>query len=281
MTSLTIRVLYAALLSAWFAASTAVAETEGLEMLDIEAGATLQQAVEAIPIDSAISITAEQKADLHSWLYDFLVAFSGDGSDSLAATFYLREGVNNPDAIQRMKKDLESGPSLKEKIAIKALRASGVSIPPIPEPIPDAGDTPWAILKNQHRQMLDFKGRDYFFSKASLSNSAYRVFELQGAYENYMEYADTHGLLSKGASMSWSPKLEKEVAKELTAGEQHIFAQFMFTFEEPEESADFETGPMRRPFFVRLVWSPEKNIWRLVEIFTSNDAPVMFAFATL
>ena len=304
MDSLTIRVLYVSLIATWFSIfNTASAETKrqyggfspdadghqayldylhGLEMIKVEAGAELQQAIEAIPVEPDISITPEQEADLRDWLYDFLVAFSVSGSDSLAATFYLREGeeVDNPGKIQQMKKDLESGPSLKDKVALKALKAVGVSIPPIPEPIPDAGDTPLAILKTQHRQILDMKGCDYFFGNASFFDSAYRVFELQGAYESYMNYAETHGLLPIG-SMRWPPKLRKEIEKKLKAGEQRVFAQSMFIVEEPEEFADFEKGPMRYPFFVRLVWSPEKNMWRLVEIFAPNEAPVVFVFAAL
>ena len=72
--------------------------------------------------------------------------------------------------------------------------------------------------------------------------------------------------------MEWPPKLREEIEKKLQEGEQRIFAQFMFIVEEPEECADFETGPMRFPFFTRLAWSPKKNMWRLVEIFASNDA---------
>ncbi len=77
----------------------------GLEMIKVEAGPELLQAVETISVESSIPITPEQEADLRGWLYDFLVAFSVSGSDSLAAEFYLREGVNDPEAIQRMKDD--------------------------------------------------------------------------------------------------------------------------------------------------------------------------------
>ena len=63
----------------------------GLEMIKVESGDELQQAVEAIPVEADIAITPQQEADLRAWLYDFLVAFSVSGSDSLAAKFYLRE----------------------------------------------------------------------------------------------------------------------------------------------------------------------------------------------
>ena len=297
MQPVAIRTLYFTLFAAWFAvSSTAVAEPKsqyggfspdadghqayldyinGLEMIQVEAGAELQQAVEAIPVEPGVPITPEQEADLRTWLYDFLVAFSVSGSDSLAATFYLREGVDDPDKIQRMKKDLESGPSLKDKAALKALKAVGISIP-IPEPVPDAGDTPLAILKTQHRQILYMKGRDYFFGNISFFDSKYSVFELQGEYESYVDYIKTHGLLPMGYMGSFP--MGNEIEEALQAGEKWVAAQFMFIFAEPEEAADFEKGPMRCPFFVRLVWSPEKAMWRLAEIVMPNNAPVQFSF---
>ena len=297
MQPLAIRTLYFALIAAWFAVSSAaVAEPKsqyggfspdddgrqayldyvnGLEMIKVEAGAELQQAVAAIPVEPSVPITPEQEADLRAWLYDFLVAFSVSGNDSLAATFYLRGGVDNPDKIQRMKKDLESGPSLKDKAALKALKAVGVSIP-IPEPVPDAGDTPLAILKTQHRQLLYMKGLDYFFGNISFFDSKYSVFELQGEYERYVDYIKTHGLLPMGHMGSFP--MGNEIEEALQAGEKWVAAQFMFIFAEPEEAADFEKGPMRYPFFVRLVWSPEKAMWCLAETVTSNDAPVLFSF---
>ncbi len=240
----------------------------------------MQQAVEAIPVESSVPIPVEQEADLRDWLYDFLVAFSVSGSDSLAAEFYLREGVSSPEAIQRMKKDLEKGPSFKDKVMLKALKATGVSIPSIPKPVPDAGDTPLAILQTQHRQNLDIKGCDYFFSNLSFFDSSFSVFQLQDEYESYAAYVETRGLLPTGF-VDWSPKLKKEIKQKLKAGGQGVFAQFLFIVAEPEESADFEKGAIRYPFFVRLAWSSEQNMWRLVEIFSANDAPVIFVFAGL
>ena len=98
------------LIAAWFTASTAAAIPQsqyrdfppdaghqarldylnGLEMIKVESSDQLQQAVEAIPVESDIAITPRQEADLRAWLYDVLVAFSVSGSDSLAAKFYLR-----------------------------------------------------------------------------------------------------------------------------------------------------------------------------------------------
>lgn len=225
-----------------------------LEMIEVAAGPELRSTVEAIPVEAGVALTPAQEAGLRDWLYDFLVAFSVSGNDSLAAAFYLREGVNNPDRVEQLKKMLASKGSLK-------------------------GDTPFAAFKAAHRENLDFKGRDYFFGNASFFDSVYRVFEKQGGYESYMEYAKTHGLLPTGL-MAWPPKLMSEVTKALQAGEQRVFAEVLFIVEEPEEFADFE-GTIRTPFFVRQVWDPERSMWCLVEIFTSNNAPVMFSFIAM
>ena len=303
MKLLAISTLYFALVAAWLAvASAAEAEPEHqyggfspdaeghqayldyvnrLDMIKAEAGAELQQAVKAIPVEADVPITSAQEADLRDWLYDFLVAFSASGSDSLAATFYLRGGVDNPDRIQRIKENLERGPSPEEIAQVKKvqeqLKAAGLAMNiPIPEPVPDAGDTPLAILTTQHRQNLDAKGCDSFFDNAFFFDSAYRVFELQGEYEGYWDYIRAHGLFPGGSRASFFRV--NELKEALQAGEKRVAAQFMFIVEQPDECADFETGPMRYPFFVRLVWSPEKAMWRLVEIVMPNSAPVQFSF---
>ena len=213
--------------------------------MKVEANSELQNAVKSIPVESGVSITTEQEADLRDWLYDFLVAFSVSGSDSLATAFYLREGVNNPDMIERMKKD--------------------------------GYDAVFASFRARHRQVLDFKGRDYYFGNASFFDSVYKVFEMQGEYESYRDYAQADNLLPTG-SLWWTPTLKSKVEGNLPTGKQRLFADFMFVVEEPEEFSDFEAGPVRAPFFVRLIYDSEQSMWRLVEIFTSNNAPALFLF---
>ena len=242
----------------------------GLEMIPVAAGDELQQAIEAISVESDIALTSAQEAGLRDWLYDFLVAFSVSGSDSLAAAFYLREGVNIPKGLIKLRKQfaaLKSGPAAAQ------LKSMGMEIPKQP-----VDDTPFALFKAMHRFSLNMKGRDYFFGNASFFDSSYRIFELQGAYESYTNFARTHGLLPMGGHIEWPPKLRKEIEERLKAGEQWVAADFMFIAEEPEDFADFEKGPMRYPFFVRLVWSPEKARWRLVDAFTPHNAPVLFLF---
>ena len=289
MKSLAIRSLYFTLIAAWFAVSSIAAAEQygdfasdadghqayldyiyGLEMIQVEAGAALQQAIESIPVEPGIPITPAQEAGLRDWLYDFLIAFSVSGNDSLAAEFYLREGVNNPDGIQKIKAQFaafESAPAAAQ------LKSMGMEIPEQP-----VDDTPFALFKAMHRFGLNMKGRDHLFGNASFFDSAYRIFRLQEGYESYANYATTYGLLPTGGHMGWSPKLRKEIEGSLKAGEQWVAAEFMFIAEEPEAFADFEKGPVRYPFFVRLVWSPEKDMWRLVEAFAPNNASGLFLF---
>ena len=273
-----------ALIAAWFTVGTAAAvprgfppDTDGHPTIKIEAGDELQQAVEAIPVEADISITPDQEADLRAWLYDFLVAFSVSGSDSLAAEFYLRGGVN-PEGIADIKRQLAAikrgGP-----LTAQQLQAMGIQMPELP-----VGATPFDLFKAMHRFGLNLKRnefhlnrRDYFFGNASFFDSAYRVFELQGDYyESYRDYATTHGLLPMRYT-EWSPELRGDIEEGLKLGGQWVAAEFMFIAEEPEEFASF-AEPVRHPFFVRLVWIPGQDIWRLVEAFAPNDAPVLFLF---
>ncbi len=300
MQPLATRTLYVPLIAIWFAQSAGIAQEgvassaveppwlahrqqaqleatqayddyiHSLEMINISAGAELQQAIEAIPIETGVPITPEQETDLHDWLYDFLAAFSASGNDSLAAAFYLREGTTNPEGIQKIKKQFESTNSVPAKL----MSMLGMNIP---KPPANVGDTPFDIFKAGHRFSLDMRGRDYFFGKAFFADSAYRVFEMQGTYESYRDYAKIHGLLPMGGLTWWFPKLNSEIKEGLQAGEQWVLADVMFSTEEPEEFADFE-GPVRYLFFLRLGWSPERGMWRLVEMFVPNNAPVMFLF---
>ena len=310
------------LIAAWFTASTAAATPRspysdfppdaghqarldylnGLDMIKVESGDELQQAIEAIPVEADIDITPEQEADLRAWLYDFLVAFSVSGSDSLAAKFYLRGGIN-PEGIADIKRQLEAI-KLGDPLTAQHLQAMGIQIPELPidatpwwkSARPPAGmgiqmpelpiaATPFDLFKAIHRFGINIKRhdsrinrRDYFFGNASFFTSAYRVFELQGDYyESYRDYAQTHGLIPM-KSMEWSPELRGQIEEGLKLGGQWVAAEFMFIVEEPEEFVGFGRPPMRHPFFVRLVWNPRQAMWRLVEAFAPNDAPVLFLF---
>ena len=287
MKTFAIRILYFALLTIWFVLSTGIAEADisgttaaepkrqyggfspspeklqvfldyihSLEMtINIEAGDELQHAIKAIPVEADLSITPEQEADLHIWLYDFLVAFSSSGNDSLAAAFYLREGVNNPSALKKMKKDLASWGLLQD-------------------------DTPFALFQAMHRSILDYQNFEYRFGNASFIHSTFKVFEMQSQYESYLSDAKSNGMIVAGGLYVNTSKLQEKVEQVVQAGGQRVFAQFMLIVEEPEEFAE-SARPIRTPFFFRLVWDPKRTMWRFVECFYNSDLPHFFLFSKM
>ena len=218
-----------------------------VEMTKVKAGPKLWQAIGSIPVATGVPITPEQEADLRDWLYDFLVAFSVSGNDSLAAQFYLREGVNNPRALKNMKETLERW-----------------GIP--------KGDTPFDLFQAMHRAVLDDHGYEYRFGNAFFRHSTFKVFEMQGHYESYQSY-------SRGVVKARF-KLRKEVDGALRAGEKRVFTDIAFVTEEPAEFARAE-GPICTPFFCRLVWDPERAMWRFVEVVYNSKRPNTFLFSAI
>ena len=215
--------------------------------IEVKAGPKLWQAIKAIPIATDISITPEQQADLHDWLYDFLVAFSASGNDSLAAQFYLREGVNNPRALKNMQETLETW-----------------GIP--------KGDTPFALFQAMHRAVLDDQGHAYHFGNAFFRHSTFKVFEMQGHYERYQAYPRD--------VVKARFKLQKEVEGVLQAGEKRIFTDIAFVTEAPAASAG-SAEPVCTPFFCRLVWDSERAMWRFVEVVYNAKQPHPFLFSAI
>ena len=266
------KTLYFALIAAWFAVASVPAEPEhqyggysmhpdsiqaslqafhdyvnSLEMINVEAGDELQQAIAGIPVKGDTPITPAQEADLHTYLYDFLVAFSVSSSDSLAAAFYLREGVNNPEGIEKLKNELASEGLLK-------------------------GDTPFDILKAGHRQLLDRHDCDYYLGKVSFFDSAFEVSERQAEYSSYFRSLMGRGMFPPGAGSGTFAKMKSEVQEHLQAGKPQTFVEVMFIVKEPEEFAAFE-GAAHFPFFLRIAWDPDKTMWRHVEIIYGLGKP--------
>ena len=232
-----------------------------VEKVKVQAGPKLWQAITTIPVATGVPITPEQEADLRDWLYDFLVAFSVSGNDSLAAQFYLREGVNNPRALKNMKETLERW-----------------GIP--------KGDTPFAIFQTMHRAVLDDQGYDYRFGNAFFRHSTFKVFEMQGHYERYR--AHPREAVKQGHYERTYPrnavkarfKLQQEIDGALRAGEKRVFTDIAFVTEEPSEFAGSE-GPICTPFFCRLVWDSERAMWRFVEVVYNSKQPNSFLFSAI
>ena len=225
------------------------------KMIKVEAGSQLQQAIKGVPIQLRVPIDEQQEKGLRAWLYDFLVAFSVSGSDDLAANFYLREGVNNPEGLEQLRRFTKGRVSLVD-------------------------DTPFELFKSGHRLLLSTElARDYLFANVSFFDSVFEVFEMQAGYASYQAYAETHGMVPRGAT-SLTFILREEVEERLQAGEQMVFADIMFIVEEPAEFTTFRV-PGRTPSFFRLAWDSERAMWRHVEAFFSYGVPQAFLFSVM
>ena len=66
----------------------------------------------------------------------------------------------------------------------------------------------------------------------------------------------------------------------LHAGEKRVFTDIAFV---TEESAGFVGAeePVCTPFFCRLVWDPERAMWRFVEVFYTSKRPNPFLFSAM
>ncbi|MCY3792384.1 MAG: hypothetical protein OXH63_26695 [Gemmatimonadetes bacterium] len=74
--------------------------------------------------------------------------------------------------------------------------------------------------------------------------------------------------------------MQKEVEAALRAGEKRVFTDIAFVTEEPAEFAGSE-GPTCTPFFCRLVWDPDRTMWRFVEVFYTSKRPNPFLFSAI
>ena len=233
-----------------------------VEKVKVQAGPKLWQAITAIPVATGVPITPEQEADLRDWLYDFLVAFSVSGNDSLAAQFYLREGVNNPRALKNMKETLERWG--------------------IPQ-----GDTPFASSSkpctepySTIRAMTTALATPSFAtarSRCSRCRATTSAIELTRGMlsSRATTSARTRGMLSRPDS-----KLQQEVDRALRAGEKRLFTDIAFVTEE-SAALTGPKGPICTPFFCRLVWDPERAMWRFVEVVYNSKRPNSFLFSAI
>ena len=223
----------------------------GQEMMAVRNGSELHQAIEEIPIQLEAAIDLNQEKKLREWLYDFMVTFSESGSDSLAAEFYLREGVNNPRMLEKLKDQL-----LKKGY--------------------EDVDSPFQIFRAGHNKQLKTYERDYYIENVSFHDSVFRIFEMQGQYEHYAFNAHTQGMLPRG-KLHFSLNIQPEIERRLREGEKRLFVEVMFIIEEPEVFSIFPV-PGRTPSFFRLVWDEEKQMWRHLEVFFSAGVPQSFLF---
>lgn len=251
-------------------------------LLTVEASDSLRQAITAIPFEGELTANAAQKAALHNWLYDFLVAFSVAGNDSLAAAFYTRGIEENV----RLKSDkhffllAELNEKWNEEIGlsfIKALQESSDDSASLMRIRREEGPFLFDILREGHKYLLHQDEHDYYIEKVSFHDSEFRIFEMQKGYEVYLSSIESQEGLPTG---HWTADLSNQqtIIKHLAEGKNLVFAEIGFVVQEPVAFSTVPT-PGWTPFFFRVVWDGEQQQWQLVELVLGVDIPHSFLFS--
>ena len=277
----------------------------GLEMLKVQEGEELNQAIDAIPINLEAAIGLDQERGLRDWLRQYLIAFSESGNDSLAAVFYLRAGFNKeryiaqslkwinlvqenarnpsviiqrPDGTRLTKEEIEKS-SQKKIDNVKARAEAALKEGALP------------LFRSMHKEALRNQNKEYFIENVSFQDSGFRVFELGQETPTFLRLASDQGMLPRGYT-SYEIGLSDKLPALLEAREKIICADILFIVEEllpleftpnpvpplpPEFTpiAPNPVGPKRTPSFFRLMWDQDKKIWNHLEVFHSSGVGVV------
>ena len=268
----------------------------GLEMLKVQEGEELNQAIDAIPINLETAIDLEQERGLRDWLRQYLIAFSESGNDSLAAVFYLRAGFNKERYINQSLKWLDflrksaqasrvirpDGTIITKEEIEKASQKRIDNIRAKAEAASQEGAIP--LFRSIHKDALRNSNKEYFIESVSFHDSGFRVFELGQETPTFLYLASDQGMLPRGyRSYDIGPR--GRLPAPLEAKEKITCADILFIVEEPlleftpniappllPEFAPVTpnpVGPRRTPFFFRLMWDQDKKIWNHLEVFYS------------
>ena len=276
----------------------------GLEIIKVQAGEELDQAIDAIPINLETAIDLVQERGLREWLRQYLIAFSESGNDSLAAVFYLRAEFNKeryiaqnlkfinfarenaqanvifqrPDGTRLTKEEIEK--SFTKRIDNVRARA---------ETALKEGALP--LFRSMHKDALRNRNKEYFIENVSFQDSGFRVFELGQETPTFLRLASDQGMLPRGY-MSYRTGLSDKLPAFLEVGEKIICADIFFIVEDPlpleftpnpviplppEFTSEFTSitpnpvlRPGRTPSFFRLMWDQDKKLWHRLEVFYSS-----------
>ena len=263
----------------------------GQEMIKVQAGEELNQAIDAIPINLETTIDLEQERGLRDWLRQYLIAFSESGNDSLAAVFYLREGFDE-EHYKRIKIEWaefrqQHARSQSSNIVVRNKDGSMMTdeeIENMVEKVRKRVETalreksPLSIVRSDHRETLRSFNKEYFIENVSFQDSEFRVFELNKGGQTFFSLAKDRGMLPRGfVQYSPSPTL-KEQLPALLEREIIICVDILFIVEEPSESANDPTKLGRTPSFFRLMWDRDKKLWHHVEVFYSYGVAETYFF---
>ena len=264
------------------------------EMIKVQVGEKLNQAIDSIPINLETAIDLEQERGLRDWLRQYLIAFSESGNDSLASVFYLRERFNkerfiaqnlkwisfaqgNPSvSIQRLDGTILTDEEEIEKISkeiIDKVKASA-------ETALKEGALP--LFRALHKEVLRKHKKEYFIENVSFHDSDFRIFELRQETPTFLRLASDQEMLPRGY-ISYETGLSDKLPALLEAGGKITCADILFIVEEPLEftTPNPTPRPGRTPSFFRLMWDQDRNIWRHLEVFYSPGVGETYFFNLL
>ena len=251
-------------------------------MLKVQAGAALEQAIDAIPIDLATALDLEQERGLRDWLHQYLIAFSESGNDSLVAAFYLRAGFDKERYIAQSLMWTDSvrenarNPSINFRSADGTILTSEEEIEKAIQEIVDEvkakaetalkeGALP--LFRSMHKGVLKNQNKEYLVENVSFHDSSFRIFELGKEDPTFLHLASDRGMLPDG-HRAYSTGLGDKLPALLATGEKIICADILFSVEEPLEFTP-NPAPRRTSSFFRLLWDQDKKLWRHLEVFYS------------
>lgn len=265
----------------------------GLEMIKVQEGEELNQAIDAIPINLETAIDLEQERGLRDWLRQYLIAFSESGNDSLAAVFYLRTGFNKERYIAQNLKLINlvqenarnpsfivqrpDGTILTEEEIEKSSKKKIDNVRARAETALKEGALP--LFRSMHKDVLRDNNREYFIENVSFHDSGFRVFELGQGIPTFLRLASDRGMLPRGYR-PYPTALSEKLPALLESGEKITCADILFIVEEPLEFTP-NSVPGRTPSFFRLMWDQDKKLWRHLEVFYSPGVGETYFFNLL
>ena len=265
----------------------------GLEMLKVQEGEELNQAIDAIPINLETAIDLEQERGLRDWLRQYLIAFSESGNDSLVAVFYLREGFNKERYIDQSMgwADFARGNAQNPSIAIKGPDGTTLTseeeiekvikkfiddVRARAETASQEGALP--LFRSMYKNALS-NPEEYIIENVSFHDSSFRVFELGKEELTFLRLASDGGMLPIGYR-HYSTELNSKLPALLEVGEKIICVDILFIV---EKSLEFTSDPIpkRTSSFFRLIWDQDKKLWRHLEVFYSPGVGETYFFSFL
>jgi len=265
----------------------------GLEVMKVQAGEELDQAIDAIPLNLETAIDLEQERGLRDWLRQYLIAFSESGNDSLVAVFYLRAGFNKERYVDQSMgwADFARENAQNSSITIKGPDGTTLTseeeieqvikkfiddVRARAETASQEGGLP--LFRSMYKRALSNQ-EEYIIENVSFHESGFRVFEWRKEKPTFLRLASDMGMLPIGYR-HYSTELNDKLPVLLEVEEKIICADILFIV---EKSLEFTSDPIskRTSSFFRLMWDRDKKLWRHLEVFYSPRVGETYFFNLL